>query len=149
MFYTDFPGSLVGKESACNAGDPGSVPGSGRSSGEGVGYPLQYSYASLWLSWYRICPQCGRPGFYPWVGKISWRREWLPPPRFWPGEFHGLGASVVVACGLSSCGWWALELGLNSCAQAQLLSVMWDPPVPGIKPMSLTLADGFLITGPR
>ena len=35
--------SLAGKESACNAGDPGSIPGSGRSSGEGIGYPLQYS----------------------------------------------------------------------------------------------------------
>ena len=39
----DFPGSSVGKESACNAGDPGSVPGLGRSPGEGKGYPLQYS----------------------------------------------------------------------------------------------------------
>ena len=38
-----FPDSSVGKESACNAGDPGSIPGSGRSSGEGKGYPLQYS----------------------------------------------------------------------------------------------------------
>ena len=35
-----FPHSSVGKESACNAGDPGSVPGSGRSAGEGLGYPL-------------------------------------------------------------------------------------------------------------
>ena len=33
----------VGKESTCNAGDPGSIPGSGRSAGEGIGYPLQYS----------------------------------------------------------------------------------------------------------
>ena len=38
--------SLGDKESACNAGDPGSIPGSGRSSGEGIGYPLQYSWAS-------------------------------------------------------------------------------------------------------
>ena len=37
------PGDSVGKESACNAGDPGSIPGSGRSPGEGKGYPLQYS----------------------------------------------------------------------------------------------------------
>ena len=42
-----FPGSSVGKESACNAGDPGSIPGLGRSTGEGIGYPLQYSWASL------------------------------------------------------------------------------------------------------
>ena len=38
-----FPHSSVGKESACNAGDPGSIPGSGRSPGEGKSYPLQYS----------------------------------------------------------------------------------------------------------
>ena len=39
--------SSAGKESACNTGDPGSIPGSGRSAGEGIGYPLQYSWASL------------------------------------------------------------------------------------------------------
>ena len=39
--------SSVGKESACNAGDPGLIPGLGRSSGEGIGYPLQYSWVSL------------------------------------------------------------------------------------------------------
>jgi len=38
-----FPDCSVGKESACNAGEPGSIPGSGRSPGEGKGYPLQYS----------------------------------------------------------------------------------------------------------
>ena len=38
-----FPYSSVGEESACNAGDPGLIPGSGRSTGEGIGYPLQYS----------------------------------------------------------------------------------------------------------
>ena len=42
-----FPGSSVGKESACNAGDPGSIPGSGRSPAEGIAYPLQYSWSSL------------------------------------------------------------------------------------------------------
>ena len=42
-----FPGSSAGKESTCNAGDLGSVPGSGRSPGEGIGYPLQYSWVSL------------------------------------------------------------------------------------------------------
>ena len=38
-----FPGSSAGKESARNAGDPGLIPGLGRSAGEGIGYPLQYS----------------------------------------------------------------------------------------------------------
>ena len=65
-----FPHSSVGKESACSAGDPGSIPGSGRSSGEGTGYPLQYSWASLvaqlvknppamWETWVLI-PELGR-----------------------------------------------------------------------------------------
>ena len=40
--FWGFPGSSDGKESACNAGEPGSVPGWGRSPGEGNGYPLQY-----------------------------------------------------------------------------------------------------------
>ena len=44
---TGFPDSSVGKESACNTEDPGSIPGSRRSPGEGIGYPLQYSWASL------------------------------------------------------------------------------------------------------
>ena len=42
-----FPDSSVRKKSTCSAGDPGLVPGSGRSAGEEVGYPLQYSWASL------------------------------------------------------------------------------------------------------
>ena len=42
-----FPASSAGKESTCNAGDPSSTPGSGGSPGEGIGYPLQYSWASL------------------------------------------------------------------------------------------------------
>ena len=41
--HEGFPHISVGKESACNAGDPSSIPGSGRSPGEGKGYPLQYS----------------------------------------------------------------------------------------------------------
>ena len=60
-----FPDSSVDKESAFNAGDPGSVPGSGRSFGEGIGYPLQSSWVSLvaqlvenppavWETWVRF-----------------------------------------------------------------------------------------------
>ena len=46
-YIRGFPDSSVDKKSACNAGDPGSIPGSGRSPGEGIGYPLQYSWVSL------------------------------------------------------------------------------------------------------
>ena len=42
-----FPDSSVGKESTCNAGDPGSIPGLERSAGEEIGYPLQDSWASF------------------------------------------------------------------------------------------------------
>ena len=42
-----------------------------------------------WLSGKKICLQCRRPGFYPWVWKIPWRRKWQPTPVFLPGEFHG------------------------------------------------------------
>jgi len=44
---TGFPDSLAGKESACKARDPSSIPGLGSSPGEGIGYPLQHSCASL------------------------------------------------------------------------------------------------------
>ena len=85
-----FPGSSVGKESVCNAGDRHLIPGLGRSAGEGIGYPLQYSWASLVAQLVkRIHLQCRRPGFDPWVRKIPWRREGLPTAVFWPGECHG------------------------------------------------------------
>ena len=79
-----FPDSSVSKESFCNAGDPGSIPGLGRSVGEGIGYPLQYCWASLEAQLLRIHLQCGRPEFNP------GRRDRLPSPVFCPGEFHGL-----------------------------------------------------------
>ena len=85
-----FSDSSVGKESACNAGDPSSIPGSARSAGEMISYSLQYSWASLVAQLVNTHLQCRRPGFSPWVGKIPWRRERLPTPAFWPREFHGL-----------------------------------------------------------
>ena len=47
IIFIKLPDSSVGKESACSTGDPGSIPGLGRSLGEGIGCPLQYSWASL------------------------------------------------------------------------------------------------------
>ena len=41
-----------------------------------------------WL-WFSVCLQCKRPVCRPWVGKIHWRKEWLPTPVFFPGQFHG------------------------------------------------------------
>ena len=53
--FLGFPDSSVGKESACNAGDLGSIPGSGRSPGEGKGYSLQYSGLENSMDCIRLC----------------------------------------------------------------------------------------------
>ena len=97
MVGGELPCSSVGKESACNAGDPGLIPGLGRSPVEGngyplkgIGYPLQYSWASrvaqlvknppaMWETWVR---SLGLEG--------PLEKGRLPTPVFWPGEFHGL-----------------------------------------------------------
>ena len=44
--------------------------------------------STWWLRWKRTCLQCRRLRFDPWVGKILWRKEWLPTPVFLPGEFN-------------------------------------------------------------
>ena len=77
---------LAGKESTCNAGDPGSIPGSGSSPAEVISYPLQCSWASLVTQTVKNLPAVQRPGYNPWVGKIPWRRPWQPTPAFLPGE---------------------------------------------------------------
>ena len=89
-YHLVFPGSSAGKQSACNAGDPSSIAGFGRSPGEGIGYPRQYSWTSLVAQLVKNPPAVQRPGFDLWVGKIPWRTERLPTPVFWPGEFHRL-----------------------------------------------------------
>ena len=85
-----FPGSSVDKESACKVGDPGSIPGLGRSAGEGIGYPLQCSWASPMAQLVKNPPAMRETAFDSWVGKIPWRRERLPTLVFCPREFHGL-----------------------------------------------------------
>ena len=72
------PGGLAGKESACNAGDPGLIPGLGSSPEEGIGYPLQYSWASLVAQTVKTPPAAQES----WVGKIPWKRAWQPTPVF-------------------------------------------------------------------
>ena len=64
-----FPDSSVGKESACNAGGPGSIPGLGRSAGEGIGYPLQYSWASLVAQLVKNTPAMQET----WVRSLGWK----------------------------------------------------------------------------
>ena len=107
---------LAGKESACNAGDPGSIPGSGRPIGERIGYPLQYSWASLVAQLVKkIHLQFRRPGFSLWVGKIPWRRGRLPTPVFLGFPCGSAGKKNPPAMGetsVQSLGWEdALEKG--------------------------------------
>ena len=63
-----FPHSSVGKESACNVEDPGSIPGSERYAGEGIGYPLQYSWASLVAQPIKNLPATWET----WVRSLGW-----------------------------------------------------------------------------
>ena len=63
-----FPHSSAGKESACNEGDPGSIPGLGRSSGEGICYRLYYSWASPMAQLVKNPPVMGET----WVQSLGW-----------------------------------------------------------------------------
>ena len=63
-----FPDSSVRKESSCNAGDPGSIPGLGRSAGEGIGYLFQYSWASPVVQLVKNLPAMQ----VTWVRSLGW-----------------------------------------------------------------------------
>ena len=63
-----FPGGSASKESTCNVADQGSVPGLGRSLGEGIGYPLQYSWASLAAQLVKNPPAMQET----WVRSLGW-----------------------------------------------------------------------------
>ena len=84
-----FSESLVGKESACNAGDPGSVLGSGRSFAGEIGHPFQYFWASLVAQLVRN-PSAMRET---WVQSLGWGdplEKGNTTHSSIPGEFHGL-----------------------------------------------------------
>ena len=81
-----FPISSTGKESTCNAGDPGWIPGLGRSTGEGIGYPLQYSWAFLVAQLVKNLPTMWETSVWSLCWENPLKREWLPTPVFWPGE---------------------------------------------------------------
>ena len=102
--YKDFPGSSAGKESACDAGDPSSIPGSGRSPGEGIGYPLQYSWASLvfqtvknlpalWETWVWSLDweELLKKGTATHVSFLAWRIPWTEEP----GGLQSMGSQRV------------------------------------------------------
>ena len=110
-----FPSDSNGKESACNAEDPGSIPRSGRSPGEENGYPLQYSCLENPMDSPRGRKESQRV-WHDWetnththihthiIMKLKtsfslftfmhWRRKWQPTPVFLPGEYQGQGSLV-------------------------------------------------------
>ena len=63
-----FPDNSVSKEAFCNAGDPGLIPGTGRLAGEGIGYPLQYSWASPVAQMVKNSPAVRET----WVQSLGW-----------------------------------------------------------------------------
>ena len=96
-----FPGSSTGKESSCNTEDPGMISGLGRYPGEGIGYPLQYSWASLMVQTVKNPPVMRET----WIQSLGWeeppwRRAWQPlqyaclenpMDRKHPGELQSMG----------------------------------------------------------
>ena len=128
LFVKGFPDSSVGKESTCNAGDPGSNPGWGRSPGEGIGYPLQYSRASLvaqlvkntpamWETWVRSLgwEDPLEKGKATHSGILAWRIPWtivsgVTKSQTWLNDFHftplprtGIRNSVFILLTLAAC----------------------------------------------
>ena len=69
LWFRGFSGSSVGKESACNAEDPSLIPGWERSPGEGIGYSLQYSWASLVAQLVKNPPAMWET----WVRSLDWK----------------------------------------------------------------------------
>ena len=99
-----FPGGSDSKESDCNAGDPGSVAGSGRFPGEGIGYPLQSSWTSLVAQLVRNLPVVQKACVQPLAWKdplekgtathssiLTWRIPWTEEP----GRLQPMGLQRV------------------------------------------------------
>ena len=84
-----FPVSAAGKESACSARDPGSIPGLGRSSGEGIGYPLQYFWVSLVAQLVRNLPAMRET----WVRSLGWEDP-LEKGKGYPLQYSDLENSM-------------------------------------------------------
>ena len=102
----------------------------------------------MWLSWQRIRLQCGRPGIDPWVGKFPWRRERLPTPVFWPGEFHRLyspwgrkESDTTVTFTLLHCHLWPFD-ALSSPIPILLLNFPF-PLKLSLLPFSLNISELF------
>ena len=88
MDHLSFPHSSVGKESACYEGDSSSIPGWGRSTGEGIGYPLQYSWAFLGSVGKESTCNAGNLGSIPELGRSPGEG------KGYPSQYSGLENSM-------------------------------------------------------
>ena len=82
--------SSAGKESACNARDPSLIPGSARSTGEGIGYPLKYSWASLVAQLVKNLPAMRET----WVQSLGWQ----DPLEKWTANHFSILAWRILDC---------------------------------------------------
>ena len=123
-----FPQSSVGKESACNAGDSGSIRGLGRSPGEGIGKPLQYSWASLVAQLVKNPPAMrGDLGSIPGLGRSPGEG------KGYPLQYPGLENSCVLPFPISS----ALDLKNLLLHLEPRLSLCWICSSPSISHKAL------------
>ena len=107
------PDSSVGKEYACNPEDPRSIPGSGRSAGEGIGYPLQYSWASLVAQLLKNLPTMRDIWVQSLVGNNPWRKERLLTPAT---QYSGLENSMDYTLhGVAKSQTWLSDFHFNKC----------------------------------
>ena len=160
IFIMGFPDSSVGKESACNAGDPGSIPGLGWSPGEGIAYPLQYSglenprdctaYAvtksQTWLSdfhyLYRytfICypfPSLSSIYYFPAMHNVSLGVF----SHLSPHSLHPVSVSNITWLGIKHIKYvysiprlpWWLRCKEFTCSEKDLISAPWLGRFPGV-----------------
>ena len=139
------PHSSVGKESACNAGDPGLISGSGRSPGEGTGYPLQYSWASL------VAQTVKKPP--------TMRENWVPSLGWEDPLEEGMATHSSILALENPHGqrslvghspWSGKELGMTERLSSSSSNNNWfyHFPHPGIEPRSPALQVDSLLTEP-
>ena len=107
------------KKSACNAGDPSSIPGSGRSLGEGIGYPLQYSWASLMAQLVKKPPAiAGDLGLIPTLGRSP------GGGKGYPLQYFGLENSMdCIVHGVAKSQTWLSDFHFTSISNGNFIHV--------------------------
>ena len=100
------PGSSAGKESTCNAGDPGLIPGLGRSLGKGIGYPLQYSWAFLVAQMVKNPPAMWET----WVQSLG-GEDW----GAWQEGMAAHSSTLAWRIPTDRGAWWATVHGVTKC----------------------------------